>query len=210
MAENAESRQRIGVLEADVVEARQETADVRRELADVRASKEAENADLRQEIADVRASSNAQNAELRQQLAEMKAENDERAARQERLEHLLADSGRLPGPESGQARPDQQVTLAENQELAEAAIAEREGTHQSANTRDVDQPVWRRMTSAENLGLAQTVGDAVVTVREVAMHAPSDGRVILGLTALGLAAALKARAEKRAERSGKERHDRSD
>jgi septal ring factor EnvC (AmiA/AmiB activator) len=158
---------------------------------------EAENAQARQKIADLE--------------AELKAVKDEQAARFDRIEQLLAGLEKRSDDASAHEHVRDKPTATVDQQGAHdavgakygQAIAEREDSREGMDTSDARHHGWRRATSSENLGLANTVAGAADTVAQFAMHATPEGIVSLGLTALGVAVTLRARAEKNAEKKGR-------
>ena len=140
--------------------------------------------------------------------AELKAVKDEQAARLDRIEQLLAGPEKRPDDASAHEHGSDKPTVTLDQQGArdavsakyEQAIAEREDSREGMDTSDARHHGWRRVTSSESLGLANTVAGAADTVAQFAMHATPEGVVSLGLTALGIAVTLKARAEKNAEK----------
>jgi hypothetical protein len=167
---------------------------------------EADNADAKQQIAEANqkiAELEAKNDEQATQLNEQGAQLNEQAARLDRIEQLLAGSEKNPDDANVQERGDKSVTSADQQRSQDGSISERENSDERKGTKEAERSRWRRVTSSESLGLVNTFGGAVQTVGEFAVHATPEGMVGLGLTAVGVAQLLRARAEKKAERKGK-------
>jgi hypothetical protein len=150
---------------------------------------EAESSDTRQQL-----------ASARQQIAELQAKNDEQSARLDRIEELLADARTSQVDASAKDHDrDKLGGPAEHQTAQDAAIAEHEGSRQTADTKDAHRLTWRRVASADNFGIASTALGAADTVTQFAMHATPEGMVALGSMAFGLASLGMAKLEKRKE-----------
>jgi hypothetical protein len=154
------------------------------------AALEAENADARQQIAD----SGQRITELEAEKDQQTARLDEQATRLDRIEKLLTGSDTSPDQQGAQdaARPK-----------FDGAIANRENSDESTITKDARRHGWRHAVSSERLGIISALGGAAQAVGEFAVHATPEGTVGLGLTAVGVAQVLRARAEKKAERKDK-------
>ena len=160
----------------------------------------AENASVKQGLANAN-----------QQIADLKATRDEQATRIDHIEQFLADSKKNPADSSAADHGgDKIATSADHQKTQDAAsaergraMAEREASHERKDAKEAERSRWRRVTSSESLGLIGTLGGAAQTVGEFAVHASPEGMLGLGLTALGVAQVLRARAEKKAESKGK-------
>ena len=136
--------------------------------------------------------------------AELKAVKDEQAARFDRIEQLLASTGRQPEgtdtPEHGADQPG----ATRDPDANSPTIAQRKGTDQefdAQRAKQAENTRWRHAVSAENAGIAQTFVGAADTVAQFAMHATPEGVVGLGAMVLGLASVGLAKAEK--HRKGK-------
>lgn len=158
---------------------------------------EAENADARQQLADAK-----------QQIADLKADNGDQSARLDRIEQMLAGSDHPPNSDSGQDRaPQHKDAPAEHQDLEKPTIAAREATDAARDTKEAEKTRWRRIASAENVGIASAVAGAADTLAQFAMHATPEGVVGLGATVLGLASLGLAKVEEKRKRTGRRRHD---
>jgi hypothetical protein len=152
---------------------------------------EAEKASVNQRLADA----DQKIAELE---AKLKATKDEQATRMDRFEQLLADSKKNPA-DSRAADHGADAASAQRGK----AMAEREASHERKDAKEAERSRWRRVTSSDTLSLIGALGSATLTAEEFAVHASPEGMFGLGLTALGVAQVLRARAEKKAERKGK-------
>src|SRR5487761_973248 len=149
---------------------------------------EAENTDARQQITDAN-----------QKIAELEAKNDEQASRLGRIEQLLAGPGRQPASAGGDGtgKPaDQHRPYDAIGNQHGSAIAEHKD-RQGADSKEAESTRWRRVASAENIGIAGSLAGAADTVSQFAMHATPEGMVGLGATILGLASLGLAKAEKK-------------
>ena len=168
---------------------------------------EAENADARQQIIDA----NQKIADLEAKNTEQATQLDEQSARLDRIEQFLAGSEGNPNEESSEDnttdKPGSRIDQQEKQDAVpgkhHATMAERQNTDEGTATKDARNHGWRRVTSSESLGLIGTFGGAAQALGDFAAHATPDGTIGLGLTAIGVAQILRARAEKKAERNEK-------
>jgi hypothetical protein len=156
----------------------------------------------------------AENADAQQEIAGLKAQNDELSARLDRVEGLLAD---LAKPSDGDSSPakrgeDRSTTAVDEQDRHDAAgavhqaeIAERNDSKEGADSKDAEPSRWRRMTSAENVGIAGTVVGAADTLAQFTMHATPEGVVGVSATILGLIATGLAKVEQNKAKKSKER-----
>jgi len=147
----------------------------------------AENASAQQRIADAD-----------QKIAELEAKNDEQAARLDRIEQFIADSKKNPADSSAADHGGDKIAASSDHQTAQdTAISEHKASGETRDARDADNTRWRRITSAENVGVASTVLGAADTVAQFAMHATSEGIVGLGAMVLGVAAVGLAKLEKK-------------
>jgi hypothetical protein len=154
---------------------------------------ETENASAQQRIADAD-----------QKIAELEAKNDEQAARLDRIEQFIADSKKNPADSSAADHGGDKIAASSDHQTAQdTAISEHKASGETRDARDADNTRWRRITSAENVGVASTVLGAADTVAQFAMHATPEGIVglgamVLGVTAVGLAKLEKKRKDNKA------------
>jgi len=176
---------------------------------------EAENAAAREQLADARqqiTDSNQRISDLEAKNSEQAAQASEQSARMDRFEQVLTefqqhrDAG-TSGPEHGDDKAATSADRPEAQDKAKpkygAEIAEHQNSSEGRDEKDSRHNGWRRAVSSESLGLIGALGGAAQAAGDLAVHASPDGMIGLGLTALGVAQILKARAEKKAERKGK-------
>jgi hypothetical protein len=154
---------------------------------------EAENADARQQL-----------AYANPKIAELEAKNDDQAARLDRIEQFLADSHQNQADAGAQEHGgDKPAASADHQTAQDVAISEHKTTPESRDVRDAEGPRWRRMSSAENVGLASTALSAADTVAQFTMHATPEGVVGLGAMVLGVASVGLAKLEKKRKENKK-------
>jgi hypothetical protein len=154
---------------------------------------EAKNSDTTQKLADAE-----------QKIANLEAKNDALTARLDRYEQLQADSGRVPGPDSGQDRTaGQQDAGAESQDVEKSKIAAREASDEGMDTKETDRTHWRRAASSVNVGIVGAAITTADTLAQFATHSTPDALVNLGAAAFGLASLGLAKAEEK--RKGREK-----
>jgi len=186
-------RERIGALEAENADSRQQLADANQKIAGL----EADNTDSSQRIAGLE--------------AELKAVKDEQGARLDRLEQLVASSQRpQENPMAhGQASDRPGVTV-EQHEAPDSSTGKHlsEITGKNNGDKQVDgydsrNTRWRHLASTENVGLAGAVVSATDVVAQFAMHASPEGIVGLTGAAIGVAAAYMAKWDRKKEEKKK-------
>jgi len=194
-------QERISSLETEHAETQHQLDRATQKIADLEARNaglEAENAENREKFGKIE----AERAEDRQEISELKAQNADLAARMDRFEQLMARTDKSqPGDANG---PDQSADPPDTSQVQGATsptIAERKASDQGSDTSDAERAWWRRAASSENVGLAGGLVGAAQTMADFTMNATPEGIVTLGATALGLASAMMARAEKK--RKGK-------
>jgi hypothetical protein len=169
----------------------------------------AENASLKQGLADA----DLKIAELEAKDEAKAAQIKEQAVRLDHIEQLLASRERQPDGIDAPKHTDAALPTAPDQERAPdvatakygAEIAGNKVSDQETEAKDAQNTHWRRLASAENVGMASTVVSAADTVAQFAMHATPEGVVGLGAMTLGLVSLGLARIEKKAEDRRKEK-----
>ena len=152
----------------------------------------------------------AENTDAQREVADLKAQNGELSARLDRVEGLLADlAKRSDGDSSPVKRGEERSTTAVDEQdrhdaVHQAEIAERNDSKEGADSKDAEPSRWRRMTSAENVGIAGTAVGAADTLAQFTMHATPEGVVGVSATILGLIATGLAKVEQNKAKKSKE------
>jgi len=167
---------------------------------------EAENADARQQIADA----NQKITAADQKIAELQAKDDEKTARLDRFEQLIADlqtkldSGAGMHERAGD-KPASSPEQAAVQDAASAgrgaALAERQESETSIRGDDALHG-WRRVATSDNFAIASAVFGATDTVSQFVMNTSPWGTIGLsamttGLISMGLQKVEQKRKDKR-------------